>query len=428
MGESFVVVPTSELDEFIERRNSKWMHAADAASRKHLAGNPASSRDTAGAGSVPGAAGSRLRVPPLGEVCRVEQIMALASGQAETDHPVCSDCLGQVLKEVQRQIDQASDEHRVYSEAHSRLQEELGNLGVEDASVLEADIARLEAEERQLLTELQGFDREEEELVRELERHKQRDEKLRKEEADFWLSVAEYQLDLEETEGERAATASAIQYATAELNRLKRANVLNDMFHISQEGPFGTINNFRMGRLPDQQVPWEEINAAWGQACLLLDALMRKCGMPMTTYRLLPRGNYSEIQAGGDTLKLHYVSSGLSHFFSGRRFDQAMSAFLSCLKEVTRFLQRQLPSIKIPFKFEEGDKVGGFLVRMQFNQDERWTKALKFMLLDLKWIIGIVESREFISERAACQGAVAAAASAPGGAASAASLRGTPLS
>merc|ERR1719206_1299794 len=100
----------------------------------------------------------------------------------------------------------------------------------------------------------------------------------------------------------------------------------------------------------------------------------------MTTYRLLPRGSYSEIQAAGDLLQLHYVSSGLSNFFSGRRFDQAMSAFLSCLKEVTRFLQRQLPSIKIPFKFEEGDKVGGFLVRMQFNQDERWTKALKFML------------------------------------------------
>ena len=28
-----------------------------------------------------------------------------------------------------------------------------------------------------------------------------------------------------------------------------------------------------MGRLHEQPVPWEEVNAAWGQACLLLDAL-----------------------------------------------------------------------------------------------------------------------------------------------------------
>merc|ERR1711862_664238 len=73
--------------------------------------------------------------------------------------------------------------------------------------------------------------------------------------------------------------------------------------------------------------------------------------------------------------------------------DQAMSAFLGCLHEVTRFLQRD-PTMRLPFKIE-GDKVGAFSVRVQFSQDERWTKALKFMLTDLKWIIAFVESREF---------------------------------
>merc|ERR1712048_631601 len=82
-----------------------------------------------------------------------------------------------------------------------------------------------------------------------------------------------------------------------------------------------------------------------------------------------------------------------TRFFLDRRFDLAMSAFLGCLKEVTRFLQRD-PSMRLPFKIE-GDKVGGFSVRVQFNQDEQWTKALKFMLTDLKWIIAWVESRDF---------------------------------
>jgi len=299
---------------------------------------------------------------------------------------------------------QAAEENRIYHEAHSRLQEELRAHGVEHARGLEADIAEMEAEELRLLQELEAYGRQEAELKEELERQRQQEDQLRREEDDFWLGVAEYHLDLEEREEESAATAGAIQYATSELNRLKRTNVLNDMFHISQEGQFGTINNFRMGRLPDQPVPWEEINAAWGQACLLLEALVRKCGVRMDQYRLLPRGSYSAIQAGGDMLELYSTDGGLTRFFLDRRFDLAMSAFLGCLKEVTRFLQRD-PSMRLPFKIE-GDKVGGFSVRVQFNQDERWTKALKFTLADLKWIVAFVESRDF-SDRA--QGAVPSA-------------------
>merc|ERR1711972_1289943 len=148
-----------------------------------------------------------------------------------------------------------------------------------------------------------------------------------------------------------------------------------------------------------------EINAAWGQACLLLDALVKKCGVPTASYRLLPRGSFSAIQVGQEVLQLYSSEAGLKSFFVHRHFDQAMTAFLACLKEVTKFLQRD-PSMRLPFKIE-GDKVGGFSVRVQFNQDERWTKALKFMLSDLKWIIAWVESRDF-SDRADA-GAVGAA-------------------
>merc|ERR1711937_299725 len=133
-----------------------------------------------------------------------------------------------------------------------------------------AEIQEMEAEERRLLAELAAYDAEEAEIEAELERNQRQEELLRRDEEEFWLNVAEYQLDLEESEEERAATTNAIQYATAELNRLKRTNVLNDMFHIAQDGSFGTINRFRIGKLPDQAVLWEEINAGWGQACLLL--------------------------------------------------------------------------------------------------------------------------------------------------------------
>lgn len=40
------------------------------------------------------------------------------------------------------------------------------------------------------------------------------------------------------------------EVSQAHLELLKRTNVLNDAFPIWHDGEFGTINNFRLGRLP----------------------------------------------------------------------------------------------------------------------------------------------------------------------------------
>lgn len=41
-----------------------------------------------------------------------------------------------------------------------------------------------------------------------------------------------------------------IEVSHEHLELLKRTNVLNDAFPIWHDGEFGTINNFRLGRLP----------------------------------------------------------------------------------------------------------------------------------------------------------------------------------
>jgi beclin 1 len=45
-----------------------------------------------------------------------------------------------------------------------------------------------------------------------------------------------------------------LKYAQAQLDRLKKTNVFNATFHIWHSGHFGTINNFRLGRLPSVPV------------------------------------------------------------------------------------------------------------------------------------------------------------------------------
>ncbi len=56
---------------------------------------------------------------------------------------------------------------------------------------------------------------------------------------------------------------------------LKRTNVYSDVFKIWFDGPFGTISGLRLGRTSSQEVSWDEINAAWGQAVLLLNTMAK---------------------------------------------------------------------------------------------------------------------------------------------------------
>lgn len=338
--------------------------------------------------------GQATWVAPFEKVCKVEQIMTLAAGQSQQDQPVCSECLKQVVAEVERLVEEAAEENRTYNEAYQRLQQE-----VENEEAVEAEISAMEQEEQELLAALEACKKEEQELLAELARQRQQEEQLQREEEDFWTRVAQYQLDLQDMEEERGATASAIRYASQELSRLRRSNVLNEMFQIAQDGPFGTINGFRMGRLHEQPVPWEEVNAAWGQACLLLDALVKKLRFPtsQSQYRLVPKGSFSSIKVGNKEFELYGCDGGLSNFFASSQFGSAMHAFLCYIQEVVSFLRRST-SLQLPFKIEK-DKVGGFSVKGSHFDQDRWTKALKFMLLDLKYLIAVVESRDFASSR-----------------------------
>lgn len=92
------------------------------------------------------------------------------------------------------------------------------------------------------------------------------------------------------------STEYQLHYAQSHLDKLKKTNVFNTTFHIWHKGHFGTINNFRLGRLPSAPVDWSEINAAWGQATLLLVALARKSNLTFQKYRLVPYGSHSYIE------------------------------------------------------------------------------------------------------------------------------------
>ena len=106
----------------------------------------------------------------------------------------------------------------------------------------------------------------------------------------------------------------------------------------------------------------------------------------------------------GVTLELYGGEGSFARFYSGRRFDQAMTGFLTCVRQLAQWLHQRDNSVRLPFRIEDGGKIGGFQITLQFNETERWTKALKFMLIDLKWIIAFLESREQTYEASSASG------------------------
>ena len=114
-------------------------------------------------------------------------------------------------------------------------------------------------------------------------------------------------------------------------------------------------------------------------------------------------GSFSRIEkTTGDKAHYELYGSGDLHFgrlLHNRRFDIAMVAFLDCLKHLMDHIKSQDGSVDFPHQFVSikfirerannevrivKDKIGDVSVKLQFNQEESWTRSLRHVLLALK--------------------------------------------
>lgn len=76
----------------------------------------------------------------------------------------------------------------------------------------------------------------------------------------------------------------------------------------------------------------------------------------------------------------------IGRMFMHRRFDQAMVAFLDCLKQLGEFVEKRDPDMKLPYPIVK-DKIGDSCIRLAFNQNEAWTRACKYTLTCVKFLL-----------------------------------------
>ncbi|CAB3360579.1 Hypothetical predicted protein [Cloeon dipterum] len=317
------------------------------------------------------------------------------SNNSEIDHPLCEECTDSILELLKRQVEQTENEQRDYKDCLERL---LSEHYDESAEELEAELQQLQLEEQNLIQDLENLKSQELEAKLSVKQKQLAKEQLEKEEAKYWREYTKHRRELLITEDEEKSLRCQLAYTRSQLEKLKKTNVFNATFHIWHSGHFGTINNFRLGRLPSAPVDWSEINAAWGQTALLLASLARKINLTFARYRLVPYGNHSYIEVLAENKELPLYGSGGFRFLWDNKFDAAMVAFLDLMQQFKEEVERGESGFCLPYGVEKGkveDTTSGnsYSIKIQFNSEEQWTKALKFVLTNLKWGLAWVSAQ-----------------------------------
>ena len=309
--------------------------------------------------------------------------------------PLCDDCASGVLRELQRRLEEAHREKLLLQTAFAELEvgeEDDGNEEFIDGA-FEREVEAQRQEEVELRTALAASQRERTALREELDRlQEQRKEQEQEQEARF-ESLNSAELDRQHRQEEAVRTAQLVAYCERELQRLEKIQVLDDLFSISDANPIGTINALRLGRLPGVSVEWTEINAALGQVVLLLHTVAHVHNVTFLSHILSPMGSFSKIYRLEDP-KTGYELYGsgvaqLGRLFGASRFDRGLGMMLACTKELLAFASRRPRagmSAQPPYVIED-DLVGGYSVRLQFSQEDKWTRAFMCLLTDLRWLI-----------------------------------------
>jgi len=302
--------------------------------------------------------------------------------------PLCKECATKRIVKLNQLLLHATKENLKYKEFIQQIEQENNYLSSVE---LDNELQRLEEEEITLRQKFKEVEEEDRILKVDLGHLEQEGRKINEIEERYWEVFHNFQSDLQSYQDEYLSVETKIANSKEKLDKLKVTNVYNDTFHIWFQGHFGTINGFRLGRLISEPVDWNEINAAWGQTTLLLHTIAKKLDYKFLHYRLNPVGSTSKIVkiSDGSIFEL-YGSNDISfgRLFWYKRFDLGMVAFLGCLKEIIDYAESQNRNVKLncPYSIEK-DKIGDLSIKMQYNTEESWTKALKYMLTNLKFLL-----------------------------------------
>ncbi|KAK7962308.1 vacuolar protein sorting-associated protein 33 [Apiospora aurea] len=355
------------------------------------------------------------------EAERINKLFEILSARSDIDHPVCVECTDMLVEGLQKRLDSTIKERNMFADYLKQVQADVPSE--EDISASEKAMEKAQRDQEEALNKLIKLEHEQEALDREMATLEEESRNLDTEEEEFWRERNSFGTKLSHFQNERDSINSKFDHDSQLLTKLQRANVYNDTFSIHHDGNFATINGLRLGRSSAKPVEWPEINAAWGQALLLVVTVADKLGYKFDGYDPLPMGSTSKIirydhpspsssrlgSRGGPPAApkkqvLDLFSSGdlPLNLLWHRKFDTAMVAFLELVRQLGAFVNHETRKVNdqgeyitspldLPYKIE-GDKIGDdrighFSIKLGIANDDSWTKACKFALTCCKFLI-----------------------------------------
>ena len=115
---------------------------------------------------------------------------------------------------------------------------------------------------------------------------------------------------------------------------------------------------------------------------------------------LFPKGSFRQIAKAMTTAdhergsrqvlhNLHSDGGGFSVFSRTTSFAKGLGLLLQLVGEAGAFIGAADPAFCLPYAVDGGgqDKIGGVSIVFGQVSDELWTRALKMLLTDVKWIV-----------------------------------------
>jgi len=256
-----------------------------------------------------------------------------------------------------------------------------------DLVSLKKEIAELNTEKTQLLDSISQIQLHHSEEKEKLKLLIDSGIQLSELEQEYWSAYGELSTHREDLNREKASFDFKGSHTTELLKTVQDTFILNDTFHLWFHGNFGTINGMKLGRiLPSQNVEWTEINAAWGMIAMLMNLLAKELQFKFENYDILAAGSQSKVLHISDNTLYELYGDNLFHIFWAHRYDRAMQGVLDCLDQLIQRIRKKDTRFFFPYEIDK-DKIAGLNIKLQFNPEDKWTKALKFMITDLKFIV-----------------------------------------
>lgn len=331
----------------------------------------------------------------------------ISKSNSPLDVPMCKKCASSVTSELQKQLEGLEQECIQYKQTLDKLTNKKANSPF-DQNAATRKLEALKTEERDLLDQLNFLEEEERVLSTELNSKIEERRKINERDEELYRQLRNNHRTLIEQTDEQRALKLQIKNSEEQLKRLCQTNILDLCFHIWVDGEFGTISGFRLGRLRQEQVEWNEINAALGQMAFLLKVIAERLGIEFVGYELVPFGSCSFIRSlrkeNSDKIEeLPLYGSGGWRPFGQPALDKALIAFMDCFIQVEKRLKQHFPGTQLlPYRMLKDkiiDRDSQYLIKMQLNSPERWTKSMKCLLLNMKRVIGILTTLPIVTQQ-----------------------------